>query len=800
MSAAALARRPPRPTRAAVWVAVLATSLAGPARAQGIAGGEATFGQGGAAVVRDGALAVGGISRGAVRFTASDPGAWLLHRPGRLDVLERFPGPDTYEPPHRSPRRFALLDGVTFGDFDLTVEAAQTSHEYGHRDLCVVFGFTGPARFHYVHFATTPDENACNVFVVDGAPRRRLAEIPARGVEWGPAEGQRAESGAPLEAAWHTLRVQREGGVVRAWFDQELVVEATDARNDVGLVGFGTFDDSGRFRRLAVTGTLGAAAASPFAPVPTAPSATADWPQGAGPRGDWSTTGTRPPTHISARRNENLIWRTPLPAAGQGGIAASGGRLYLATMAPYDPAAPLPFEDAERYRHATEGRAVVGKHIDAHAFDAATGALLWTRRVEGEVPSIHAYPFSDATSASPVTDGSHVWFTNAGGRVVCFTKDGELVWQREFLPTFDGPFNKQFEPFLVRDGRRQVFVHMEPFPAPGADPAGVSGRWNHLVGLDAATGEVLWRSADGLTHYNAPTLVATDDGMCALIGRGGPHDVPERPVGMSLVRLTGARAGTSVWRYDDPRGNHEAALHVMAHDGRYAYWVLRDPRSALVVVDLATGRELREISLTRDVVQTTYDAESGRWRSEWGVDLNRGVFPARYSVAAYEGRVHFQCYHTAFGQPTLAPAYSFGRVDVALDLVEYLEVPTDFERDAAGDPSFLWRTPRESRALDHRGVEVTGDERSRWDGWDWVFNAAPLRIHSLLYYTLPSGVVYVLNARAEFFDGWGALVAVSDVGVAGETWAAATPTFVNGRLLYRTSNALLCFGHPAQRK
>ncbi len=251
-------------------------------------------GEGAGARLAEGTLTTAGGRPERSPWTVSDPDAWLLHRPGRLDVLERAPGPDTYEPPHRSPRRIALADGATFGDFDLTVESAQTSHEYGHRDLCVIFGFVAPDRFHYVHFATTPDEHACNVFVVDGAPRRRLGELPAHGVDWGATERARGEEGGPSEAPWHTLRVTREGSLVRAFFDGALVVEARDSLGDVGLVGVGTFDDSGRFRRFEVTGTLGPRRESPFAPVASTVEAWRDglvvtppsWPQGAGPYGD----------------------------------------------------------------------------------------------------------------------------------------------------------------------------------------------------------------------------------------------------------------------------------------------------------------------------------------------------------------------------------------------------------------------------------------------------------------------------------------------------------------------------------
>ena len=316
------------------------------------------------------------------------------------------------------------------------------------------------------------------------------------------------------------------------------------------------------------------------------------------------------------------------------------------------------------------------------------------------------------------------------------------------------------------------------------------------MGLDAKDGTVLWRSTDALTQYNAPTLVATADGPAMLIARGGPHAVPERPVGVSLVRLTGEDAGSNVWRYEDPRGNHEASLQTMAHDDRHAYWILKDPRNLLVVLDLATGEEMRAISLTKGVNRWSHDPElsipvPGMVHAR-GIDLDKGVFPARYSMIAANGKVFFQCYTTAFGKPTIGPAWSFGRVDVATGQVDYLEVPTDVVR-SGGAPRPLWRTPRTARPINSRGVEVTGDDRCRWDGWDWVFNGSPTRVNDRLYFTLPTGIVYVFDAARESFDR-NALLAIDDVGEAGATWTANSISFARGRLYHRTASHVICIG------
>ena len=106
--------------------------------------------------------------------------------------------------------------------------------------------------------------------------------------------------------------------------------------------------------------------------------------------------------------------------------------------------------------------------------------------------------------------------------------------------------------------------------------------------------------------------------------------------------------------------------------------------------------------------------------------------------------------------------------------------------------TFFWRTPRSARALNSRGLEVTGDERSRWDGWDWVFNGSPTRVNERLHFTLASGLVYVLDARTPAFDA-SALLALADLGPSGSTWTANSLSCAAGRLYHRTAAELLCF-------
>ncbi|MEM7305334.1 MAG: hypothetical protein AAF682_01625 [Planctomycetota bacterium] len=169
----------------------------------------------------------------------SDPAVWSVGAEGEREYLELAEG-SGYRPPHRSPRSIALVTQYRYGDFVLDVDAQQIGREYGHRDLCLFFGYQSPERFYYVHLATEPDQNAHNVFLVDGADRRNLLAPQERGVDWG--------------AGWHHLRLERdaEEGTVRVFFDDMVtpVLEARDTTLSWGRVGVGSFDDTGRFANL----------------------------------------------------------------------------------------------------------------------------------------------------------------------------------------------------------------------------------------------------------------------------------------------------------------------------------------------------------------------------------------------------------------------------------------------------------------------------------------------------------------------------------------------------------------------
>jgi hypothetical protein len=190
------------------------------------------------------------FERGMDRWQTTDPPSadpvWKIIEvgsPGNRAL--RVTGTSKYQPPHRSPHSIALLRDIVVGDFELTTRVQETNVKAGpHRDLCIFWGYQDPSHFYYVHFGAQADPHACQIFIVNDAPRKMITVDQAKGTPW--TEG------------WHNLKVVRrvDDGTMNVYFDdmEKPFMTAKDKTFKWGQVGVGTFDDHGNFDDIALRG------------------------------------------------------------------------------------------------------------------------------------------------------------------------------------------------------------------------------------------------------------------------------------------------------------------------------------------------------------------------------------------------------------------------------------------------------------------------------------------------------------------------------------------------------------------
>ncbi|MES1258495.1 MAG: PQQ-binding-like beta-propeller repeat protein [Acidobacteriota bacterium] len=534
--------------------------------------------------------------------------------------------------------------------------------------------------------------------------------------------------------------------------------------------------------------------------------ALANWPQAAGPDGSWIVSNAKPPIAWSVARNQNILWRAPLPNGGQSGIAVWGDRLFLTTFEPYKPGSPK-----------------FSSVILGHAIDARTGKILWSVRLEGSVKSPMMYAYSDSTSPTPMTDGKYVWFVNSSGAMGCWDFSGKEIWRRSYKPWGEPyPFNKQHEPILAGN----VILNVEP---PDGNPAEKAG-WNYIRGIDKRTGKTVWVAEDGTTTYTTSVFGHTRDGVPAVMtARGGWHDVPERPVGLSLIDLRPATAGKTLWRFvadTDADGKPLAvpgslaaptwqALYVMHWDAKYAYWFKLNPEESHLVIDSQTGKLLREQSLIRNVDYRQWDPAAGRYITHTNVNLREirdlaprnqmkpdeviRVMPAWHCNIVVSG-YHYFLTTTAHRRNGHAPAgkagpsHSIARVNVETGKVEYLEVPVTVIRKPGEPDQKVYGIAVRTKTEDSQGNDVAAEDRSRTDGWEIpAFWGSPVALGGKIYFTTMLGITYVVDSTAKVLDEK-AVLAINDLGPSGETWSLNTPSYSDGKLYHRSLRELIAIG------
>jgi hypothetical protein len=188
------------------------------------------------------------FEQGADRWQPFDAKQWKIKTMPSGQVYSQFEKTSAYQPPHRSPFSISVLKDVTVGDFALDVKVLSTHPDYGHRDVCVVFGYQDPAHFYYVHLGKQTDDHANQIFIVNDAPRTKISTKTTPGTNW--------------DDRWHHVRITRNvaSGDIAVYYDnlEQPIMTASDRSFTWGRIGVGSFDDTSDWDDLELRGTKAA--------------------------------------------------------------------------------------------------------------------------------------------------------------------------------------------------------------------------------------------------------------------------------------------------------------------------------------------------------------------------------------------------------------------------------------------------------------------------------------------------------------------------------------------------------------
>jgi outer membrane protein assembly factor BamB len=230
--------------------------------------------------------------------------------------------------------------------------------------------------------------------------------------------------------------------------------------------------------------------------------AQAHWPQFRGVDGNGTSPTARPPIRWS--ESENVRWKVRIPGSGHSSPVVWQDRIFLLT-AVSETEADGSADDATRRpgRPDPQGRGGGRQRPTAPTqplkytvvcLDRDNGQIVWQTVVREAVPHEAGHATNSHASASPVTDGKHVYAFFGSQGLYCLDMEGQIVWQRQFgkMQTRNA-FGEGSSPALYRDKLVITWDHEGP---------------SYIEALDATTGETLWKvDRDEPSTWATPHIV-----------------------------------------------------------------------------------------------------------------------------------------------------------------------------------------------------------------------------------------------------------------------------------------------------
>ncbi len=215
-----------------------------------------------------------------------------------------------------------------------------------------------------------------------------------------------------------------------------------------------------------------------------------NWTSWRGPAGTGEVPGSNPPVRWS--ESENVRWKTAIPGKGHSTPIVWGEKIVVTAARPIGE----PFEPKYSGAPGAHDNVPVSQQFQflALCFHRDDGRLLWERVLNEKTPHEGGHHTGSQASASPVTDGQHIYVSFGSHGLYCLDFDGHVNWEKQL-----GQLNSKHG-------------HGE-----GSSPALANGvlvvNCDHegrsfLVAFASASGEELWRvDRDEVTSWASPIIV-----------------------------------------------------------------------------------------------------------------------------------------------------------------------------------------------------------------------------------------------------------------------------------------------------
>lgn len=203
-----------------------------------------------------------------------------------------------------------------------------------------------------------------------------------------------------------------------------------------------------------------------------------NWGHWRGPNGNGAALNASPPTEWS--KTKNVKWKVDLPGRENSSPVVWEDQVFVSTAVPA----------------AGEGsKGLATLEFKILCFDRKDGKLHWQQTATVARPHQGTHETNGFASASPCTDGKHVYAHFGSRGLFCYTMNGELKWKRDDFGKMDtlNNFGEGSSPTLEGDKILVPWDHKGP---------------SALYALDKLTGDTIWKAdRDEPTCWATPLVV-----------------------------------------------------------------------------------------------------------------------------------------------------------------------------------------------------------------------------------------------------------------------------------------------------
>lgn len=235
-----------------------------------------------------------------------------------------------------------------------------------------------------------------------------------------------------------------------------------------------------------------------------------NWGHWRGPTGNGSSDTAKPPTSWS--ESKNIKWKAPVPGRGSGSPVIWENKVFVSTAV------------SSKGTSGFDGRRLSKLSFRIYCFDRKTGKELWHKVAVEATPHEGTHATNGFASASPCTNGKHVYAHFGSRGLFCYTMDGEFVWKRDDFPKMKtrNEFGEGSSPTIEGDSVLVPWDH---------------GGQSYLYALDRKSGKTIWRTERDEPSCWATPLVVEHKGSKQVIMNG-----------QTCARSYDLKTGKELWR------------------------------------------------------------------------------------------------------------------------------------------------------------------------------------------------------------------------------------------------------------